>query len=145
MLCDGVNYRYVGNGCTLCNDDEMLYPNTLDIYHPDNNTWDTIDTPHCSFAVTVLTGKIVVIGGYNRNCEITNKILVYILESGQWKDYTEMSIPRYNVTAISHQQMMIVMGGIASMVISTTDATSATLASGSNMISLNHFSPHTRS
>jgi len=39
----------------------------------------------------------------------TNKLLV--LESGQWKDYTQMPIARACVSAVSHQSLMIVIGG----------------------------------
>jgi len=117
VLCNGV--IYVGGGWTLSDGGKMQYPTTLDKYHPDTNTWDTIDTPHKQFALTVLTGKVVIVGGYNRNGKVTNKILV--LESGQWKDYTEM---RCEVTAISHQQMLIVMGG---KVLSTTELFDATI------------------
>ena len=106
VLCNGV--IYVGGGFTTSDDGKTQLLSTLDIYHPDTNTWNTIDTPQNSFTVTVLNGKIAIVGGIN-NSEVTNKVLV--LESGQWKDYTEMPTPRYDVTAISHQQMLIVMGG----------------------------------
>ena len=78
VLCDGV--IYVGGGWTTGDDTKPQYPTTLDTYHPDTNTWNTINTPHKSFTVTVLNSKIAIVGGMN-NSEITNKVLV--LESGQ--------------------------------------------------------------
>jgi len=104
VLYNGV--IYVGGGWT---NDKIQRPHTLDMYHTDTNTWDTIDTPHKGFVVIVLAGKVVIAGGKTRGKEVTNKVLV--LESGQWKDYTEMPTARWKVTAVSHQSMMIVMGG----------------------------------
>jgi len=51
-----------------------------------------------------------------KNQKFTYKILV--LESGQWKDYTEMPTPRCQVTTI---RMLIVMGGCGDKVLSTTE------------------------
>ena len=113
VLCNGV--IYVGGGWCKDNDGRTELPHTLDMYHTDTNTWDTIDTPHDSFAITVLTGKVVIVGGFSRRGAVrslTDKILV--LESSQWKDYTEMPTARYYSTAVSHQSKMIVMGGAKS-------------------------------
>jgi len=108
VLYNGV--IYVGGGSTKDNDGKTQHPHTLDMYHTVTNTWDTIDTPHKRFTVTMLTGKVVIVGGITtRGAKVTNKVLV--LESGQWKDYTEMPTARYLVTAVSHQSIMIVMGG----------------------------------
>jgi len=104
VLYNGV--IYVGGGI----DDKLESLHALDMYHTDTNTWDTIDTPHVLFAVTMLTGKVVIVGGRTtRGYKVTNKVLV--LESGKWKDYTEMPTARCSVTAVSHQSIMIVMGG----------------------------------
>ncbi|XP_065906093.1 uncharacterized protein [Dysidea avara] len=124
VLYNGV--IYVGGGVTKGDDDTIQLPHTLDMYHPDTNTWDTIDTPHQLFAITVLTGNVVIVGGRIRTSgEITNKVLV--LESGQWKDYTEMPTARCDVTAVSHQFILIVVGGIDGKdAISTTELFDAT-------------------
>ena len=108
VLYNGV--IYVGGGWYKDNDGKAKHPHTLDMYHTDTNTWDTTDTPHKLFAVTVLTGKVFIVGGRTkRGKKVTNKILM--LESGQWKGYTEMLTARWGVTAVSHHSMMIVMGG----------------------------------
>ena len=100
---------YMGGGETR-DDGKTLFPPTLDIYHTDTNTWNTIDTPNRSFAITILTGKIVIVGGRTtRGGMATNKVLK--LENCQWKDYTEMPTARFYATAVSHQSIMIVMGG----------------------------------
>ena len=122
VLCNGV--IYVGGGWTTGDNTKPQYPSTLDTYHPNTNAWNTINTPHHSFTVTVLNSKIAIVGGMN-NSGVTNKVLV--LESGQWKDYTEMPTPRCGVTAISHQQLLIVMGGDdGRKVLSTTELFDAT-------------------
>ena len=124
VLYNGV--IYVGGGGTIGDDGKTQNHHTLDMYHPDTNTWDTIDTPHESFAITVLTGNVVIVGGIIRTSgELTNKVLV--LESGQWKDYTEMPTARCLVTAVSHQFILIVMGGSDRKdTISTTELFDAT-------------------
>jgi len=97
---------YVGGGD--CDDD--AYNFRINIYHPDTNKWDNaVDTPHAGFAMTVLVDKLIIVGGGIRNEGVTNKLLV--LESGQWKDYTQMPTERAFASAISHQSIMIVMGG----------------------------------
>jgi len=103
---------YVGGGWNKDDDGTIQYPHAVDIYIPDTNTWDTIDTPHRSFAITVLTSKVVIVGGVTRNGRTTKKVLE--LEKGHWKDYAEMPTARWGVTAISHHSKMIVMGGYKS-------------------------------
>jgi len=97
---------YVGSGV---NDyDEPAY--AIDVYHPDTNKWDsTIETPNSYFATAVLMDKLLIVGGLTRDYEVTNKVLV--LESGQWKNYTEMPTARAGAAAVSYQSMMIVVGG----------------------------------
>ena len=111
---------YVGGGWSKVND-KIQYPHTLDMYRLNTNSWNTIDTPHKSFAITVLTNKVVIVGGVKTNDNmVTNNVLV--LESDQWKDYTKMPTARLGSTAFSYQSMMIVMGGVEHTdTISTTE------------------------
>jgi len=98
----------VGGG--ECDDDADMC--RINIYHPDTNKWDdAIDTPHGMFAMTVLVNKLIIVGGVTRvpNDDVTNKLLV--LESGKWKDYTQMPTARAYASAVSHQSIMIVIGG----------------------------------
>ena len=99
---------YVGGG--LCDDDDGIYK--INVYHPDTNKWDdAIDTPHKGFAITVLVDKLIIVGGKIRNpVKVTNKLLT--LQGGQWEDYSQMPTARYWALPVSHQSMMIVMGGI---------------------------------
>ena len=97
---------YVGGG--NCDNDHDTC--RINIYHPDTNKWDdAIDTPHDFFAMTVLVDKLIIVGGLGR-VMITNKLLV--LEQGQWKDYTQMPTARMCPSVVSHQSLMIVMGGM---------------------------------
>ena len=99
---------YVGGG-SCDNEDDMC---RINIYHPDTNKWDdAIDTPHNFFALTVLVDKLIIVGGISSvTDDITNKLLV--LEHGQWKDYTQMPTARMLLSVVSHQSLMIVMGGM---------------------------------
>ena len=117
---------YVGGGCS---DHYNLDDNyKINIYHPDTNKWDnTIDTPHAFFAMTVLVDKLIIVGGVIRGSgNMTNKLLT--LRGGQWEYYSQMPTARCWVSAVSHQSMMIVMGGMDkdSLVFSTTELLDST-------------------
>ena len=100
---------YVGGG----NYDNKDARYRINIYHPDTNKWDNAtDTPHALFAMTVLVDKLIIVGGLGRvSHKVTNKVLV--LEHDQWKDYTRMPTARVFASVVSHQSLMIVMGGMA--------------------------------
>ena len=114
---------YVGGGACDNKDDNCR----INIYHPDTNKWDdAIDTPHGAFAMTVLVNKLIIVGGMvSSSSKATNKLL--ILQSGQWKDYSQMPTARFFASAVSHQSMMIVMGGtFLNQTISTTELLNST-------------------
>ena len=83
----------------------------INIYHPDTNKWDDpIDTPHQLFAMTVLVDKLIIVGGGVIELrKVTNKLLA--LHGGQWEEYSQMPTARAAASVVSHQSMMIVMGG----------------------------------
>ena len=98
---------YVGGGGV--SDDGDIYK--INIYYPDTNKWDdAIDSPHAAFAMTVLVDKLIIIGGAVRGSGVTNKLLA--LRGGQWEDYSQMATARRLTSVVSHQSMMIVMGGL---------------------------------
>ena len=114
---------YVGGGD--CDNKDDWYK--INIYHPNTNKWDdAIDTPHAFFAMTVLVDKLIIVGGLFRiSLEATNKLLT--LQSGRWKDYSQMPTARSFASAVSHQSMMIVMGGkILNQKLSTTELLDST-------------------
>ena len=105
---------YVGSGA--CDDDDDDDDDAddnykINIYHPDTNKWDDpINSPHGAFAMTVLMDKLITVGGLVRgSLKVTNKLLT--LQGGQWEDYSQMPTARAVASAVSHQSMMIVMGG----------------------------------
>ena len=92
------------------NDKQFSY--RLDVHNLTTNQWSTspITTPYRSFAMTVLDDKLVIAGGTTKNGEIVKKVLV--LNTGQWKDYSEMPTARCHATAVGYHSMLIVVGGI---------------------------------
>ena len=114
---------YVGGGACDDNDDT----HRINIYHPDTHKWDdAIDTPHAFFAMTVLVDKLIIVGGIVSSLsKETNKLLT--LQSGKWKDYSQMPTARFSASAVSHQSIMIVMGGRhLNQTISTTELLDST-------------------
>ena len=109
VLYNGV--IYVGGGACYDNDDDHD-EYKINIYHPDTNKWDNaIDTPHKGFTMTVLVDKLVIVGGNDRGpMRITSKLLT--LQGGRWEDYSQMPTARWSAIVVSHQSMMIVMGGV---------------------------------
>ena len=101
---------YMGGG--MCDDDNDNDDCKINIYHPDTNKWDdAIDTPHAFFTMTLLVDKLIIVGGkIRRSSEATNELLT--LQDGQWEDYSQMPTARGLASVVSHQSMMIVMGGI---------------------------------
>jgi len=83
----------------------------LDVYNLTTNQWSSspITTPYCWFAMTVLDDKLVTAGGATKNHEVVKKILV--LNSGQWKYYSEMPTARCRASAVGYHSMLIVIGG----------------------------------
>ena len=101
--CNGA--IYIGGG--WYGDDQYHYQ--IDIYHPSTDKWDSMNTPHALFAMTVLTNKLVIVGGLTSGGHNTNNVIV--LENNNFKDFTKMPTIRCRATAVNYQSMMIVMGG----------------------------------
>jgi len=114
---------YIGGGSSTEND-EMTPVYTIDIYYPEKNQWgNSIVTPHALFGMTTLSDKLVIVGGKKRNGKVTKSVLVFT--NNKWKEYIKMLAPRSMTTAVSHQSMMIVMGGCGSDGRSTVNTTEA--------------------
>ena len=103
---------YVGGGVNDDDDDDDDDGYRTNIYHPDTNKWDNpIYSPNACFAMTVLMDKLIIVGGIVRGSrEVTNRLLT--LRGGQWEYYSQMPTARAAASAVSHQSMMIVMGGL---------------------------------
>ena len=83
----------------------------LDVYYPKTNKWgDTITTPQSDFGMTILTGKLLIVGGATEHDGLTKKI--FMLRGNNWEDFgIELTVARCSICAVSHDSMMIVMGG----------------------------------
>ena len=101
---------YVGGGFegTAAQDYQNSY--RLDVYNLTTNQWRSspITTPYCFFAMTVLDDKLVTAGGWTKNDEVVKKVLV--LNTGQWKDYSEMPTARQSATAVGYHSTYVNSG-----------------------------------
>ena len=102
---------YVGGGYEGRSIDDRRDSYRLDVYNLTTNQWSSspITTPYGDFAMTVLDDKLIVAGGTTKNDEVVKKVLV--LNTGQWKDYSEMPTARHSATAVGYHSMLIVVGG----------------------------------
>ena len=100
---------YVGGGFVTGRKTSYV-SDTINCYNLLNNLWSSpINIPYCLFAMTTLNNKLLIAGGQDKDYKTTNQIL--IIEDGQLKNYTKMSIARKYPTAVSHQGMLIITGG----------------------------------
>ena len=91
----------------------------LDVYNLTTNQWTSpIITPCSWFAMTVLDNNLLIVGGSTRNRKISKKVL--FLNSGNWEDYSEMPSARFQATAVGYKSTLIVIGGVANMVVSSS-------------------------
>ena len=109
VLLDG--NVYVGGGYEGESNNSYHDSYRLDVYNLTTNQWSSspITTPHSWFAMTILDDKLVIAGGITKNDEVVKKVLV--LNTGQWKDYSEMPTARYTASAVGYHSMLIVAGG----------------------------------
>ena len=97
---------YVGGGLEVGRKDSY----TISCYDPVNNSWSsTINSPYCSFAMTTLSNKLLIVGGRNKSVKRTNQILT--MDVGHLKNYTKMITARSLATADGHQGMLIITQG----------------------------------
>ena len=83
------------------------------VYNTQTNQWDdSITTPCCDFAMTVLKDELVIAGGATTKDEVLNDISVLNTAAGQWKPFNKMPNARYSATAVGYQSMLIIAGGV---------------------------------
>ena len=70
----------MGSGFNNDDDDGFF---TVNIYHPDTNKWDTIDSPHAAFAMTVLIDKLLIVGGVIGVVRLLTRYLCRIVANGK--------------------------------------------------------------
>ena len=96
---------YVGGGW------EKVRSYDIKCYDPVKNSWSSpINTPCCSFAMTMLNNKLLIAGGVDKSHNTTNQILT--MDAGKISNYTKMKTARSCATATGHQGMLIIIGGL---------------------------------
>lgn len=86
----------------------------LDVYNLSTNQWSfPVTTPYSDFAMTVMNDKLLIVGGLTTSEQPTNK--VFVLDGGEWKEYSKMPTARSYATAAAHHSMLIVVGGTCMM------------------------------
>ena len=72
VLLDGL--VYVGGGYDTGTNDDYGESYKLDIHNLTTNQWSSpITTPYCLFAMTVIDGNLVTVGGRTKNDDSVNK------------------------------------------------------------------------
>ena len=103
---------YVGGGETpqSYKDDARLC-----IYTPTTDTWDTLDTPVCWFALTTFRSKLVLIGGLlcagEGTGSFTNKVWTLTEQNQLLESLPPMKVERHSASAVSHGDCLLVAGG----------------------------------
>ena len=118
---DGAPIPVVTKGHTVVLFEDVLYVGggsgggvfhyRLDVYYPNTNKWgDPIVTPQSDFGMTILLGKLLIVGGATKHDGLTSNI--FMLKGSEWEDFgIELTTARCSTCAVSHNTMMIVMGG----------------------------------
>ena len=86
---------------------------TIYCYDPVDDSWSSrppIYTPYCYFAMTVLNDSLLIVGGRDKLDRKTDQILT--MDPGKLRNYTKMNIARSSATAVGHQGMLIITGGV---------------------------------
>ena len=101
---------YVGGGYEGPNDVKRKDCYKLDIYNLLANQWSSIATPSCWFGMTVLHDKLIIAGGKTKTDETLKRL--FVLDTGQWKNYNEMLSARQSPATVGYQSQLIIVGGV---------------------------------
>ena len=103
---------YVGGGSTSGGTGSRGDAARLYIYSPATDTWTTLDTPVCWFALTTYHSQLVLVGGSEQFEDITNKLWT-LSEDGQWQEtFPPMPAPcGIFASAVSHGDHLLVISG----------------------------------
>lgn len=97
---------YVGGGY----ESDQHGSHRIHIYNPVEDSWSSpISSPQSLFAMTVVDDYLIIAGGEDKTCKITNKLLV--MDDDQLKEYATLRTPRKLATAFGHEKMLIIVGG----------------------------------
>ena len=108
----------------------ILYLNTLEVYDPASNTWNTPVTtgsfsPRGWFTANVVDGKIYVIGGFDANLNsVSSEVQVFDPANNSWNTLSTTGFfsPRFDHTASVINGKIYIFGGAdGNYLISTVD------------------------
>ena len=96
------------------------------VYSTNDHSWSTLPERQGASAITIVRNHITLIGGHNVSTRmITDTVSTWYEEEGQWKQVVPpMPTRRHCPTAMSHDNLLLVTGGVAedgSTVLNTTD------------------------
>ena len=95
------------------------------VYSTNELKWSTLPEQQRGAAIAVLNNHITLIAGWNVSTgNVTNTLSTWYEEEGQWKQVLPpMPTGRYCPTVISHDNLVLVTGGVAEddSVLNTTD------------------------
>ena len=96
------------------------------VYSTDEHKWSTLPEQQHGSAIAVVNDHITLIGGRDISTrKVTNALSTWYEEEGQWKPVLPpMPTRRHCPTVISHDNLLLVTGGVAedgSTVLNTTD------------------------
>ena len=83
---------------------------TINSYDPVRDSWGSINTGYCHFAMTAMNNKLLIAGGEGRSKNKTNAM--YTLDRDYLKGFTKMITARSCATAVGHKGMLIITGGL---------------------------------
>ena len=112
------------------------------VYSTNELKWSTLPNQQFGAVIAVLNNHVTLIGGQDVSTgKVTNTLSTWYEEEGQWKQVLPpMPTGRYCPAVISHDNLLLVTGGVAedvSAVLNTTDVLDLTTMKWSTPVGLN--------
>ena len=83
----------------------------IHVYNTLTDSWNSpISIDYCWFAMTTLNNRLLIVGGKNR-VKVTTDQIFKMDATSRLEFYTKMNTARSWATAISHNEVLIIMGG----------------------------------
>ena len=102
---------YVGSGYAGPELEPRKSSHEIYVYNTLRNSWDPpISIDYCWFAMATLNNRLLIIGGKGRDRKVINQIFKMDV-TGRLEFYTRMNTARSWTTAITHEKMLLIVGG----------------------------------
>ena len=112
----------------VCDDETGKAVQCIFVYSTNEHKWNVLEAPkqHYMSAIAVVNKHITLIGGVDKEAgKVTNTSSTWYEEEGRWKQVLPlMPTGRFYSTVISHDNLLLVTGGVAedgSTLLNTTD------------------------